>query len=101
MVDLLGMFRRRPAKRKPQGFARAPGDITSLGEGFGSMVASPVRDAPPIAREAPGPRIDPSSADPRPERAPPAAEQPRPRPKAKADGASGAAQLLRRPGYLA
>jgi lipopolysaccharide export system ATP-binding protein len=101
MVDLLGMFRRRPAKRKPQGFARAPGDITSLGDGFGSMVASPVRDAPPIAREAPMPRVDPSYADPRPERAPPPAEQPRPRPKAKADGASGAPQLLRRPGYLA
>ncbi|HVX74661.1 MAG TPA: LPS export ABC transporter ATP-binding protein [Bradyrhizobium sp.] len=96
MVDLLGMFRRRSAKRKSQSFGRAHDDITSLGDGFGSMLASPVRDAPPMAR------IDPSYADPRTERPSPAAERPRPRPKAKTTGAAaGAPQLLRRPGYLA
>ncbi|HUN99154.1 MAG TPA: LPS export ABC transporter ATP-binding protein [Bradyrhizobium sp.] len=100
MVDLLGMFRRRPAKGKSQKFARAQDDIASFGDGFGQMLTSPVRDAPPIAREAPAPRVDPSYADPRLERTLPPAEKPRPRPKAKA-GTSGAPQLLRRPGYLA
>jgi lipopolysaccharide export system ATP-binding protein len=100
MVDLFGMFRRRPAKRKPQGFAHAPDGIASFGDGLGAMLNGPVRDAPPIAREAPVPRADPSFAEPRAERAP-RAERPRPRPQAKADGASGAPQLLRRPGYLA
>ena len=53
MVDLLGMFRRRTAKRSPQGFARAREDITALGDSMGDMLTSPVRDAPPMAREAP------------------------------------------------
>ena len=53
MVDLLGMFRRRPAKRSPPGFARARADITALGDSMGDMLTSPVRDAPPLAREAP------------------------------------------------
>ena len=96
MVDLLGMFRRRPAKRSP-GFARSRDDITALGDSFGEILTSPVRDAPPIARDAPVPRIDPPS---RPERAPPA-EKPRPSPKAKTNGAAAAPQLLKRPGYLA
>jgi lipopolysaccharide export system ATP-binding protein len=52
MVDLLGMFRRRPAKRG-KGFARPREDITALGSSFGGMLTSPVRDAPPIARDAP------------------------------------------------
>ncbi|MCC8935265.1 LPS export ABC transporter ATP-binding protein, partial [Bradyrhizobium sp. Arg68] len=54
MVDLLGMFRRRPAKRSP-GFARSHDDITALGDSFGDMLTSPVRDAPPMARAAPVP----------------------------------------------
>src|SRR3977135_1320029 len=53
MVDLLGMFRRRPAKRSPPGFARTRADITVLGDSMGEMLASPVRDAPSIARDAP------------------------------------------------
>ena len=53
MVDLLGMFRRRPAKRGPPGFARSRADITALGDTIGDMLTSPVRDAPPIARDAP------------------------------------------------
>jgi lipopolysaccharide export system ATP-binding protein len=56
MVDLLGMFRRRPAKRG-RGFARSRGDITALGDSFGDMLTSPVRDAPPMAREAPIPSV--------------------------------------------
>ncbi len=47
------MFRRRPAKRSPPGFARARADITALGDSIGEMLTSPVRDAPPIARDAP------------------------------------------------
>jgi hypothetical protein len=50
MVDLLGMFRRRPAKRGRVGFARTRDDITALGDSIGNMLTSPVRDAPPIAR---------------------------------------------------
>src|ERR1700726_890098 len=87
MVDLLGMFRRRPAKRSPPGFARARADITALGESMGEMLASPVRDAPPIVRDAP--LLKPE---------PPRAEQPRPR--AKANGAT-APRPTQRAGYLA
>jgi lipopolysaccharide export system ATP-binding protein len=50
MVDLLGMFRRRPPKR--QGFARPPADITGYGGAVGALLTTPVRDAPPIARMA-------------------------------------------------
>jgi lipopolysaccharide export system ATP-binding protein len=50
MVDLLGMFRRRA--RKPQGFARSHADITALGDSIGDMLTQPVRDAPPIVRDA-------------------------------------------------
>ena len=52
MVDLLSMFRRRPAKPGPSGFARSREDITALGDTIGDMLTSPVRDAPPMAREA-------------------------------------------------
>ena len=52
MVDLLGMFRRRAVKRSPQGFARPRADITALGDTMGDMLTSPVRDAPPMARDA-------------------------------------------------
>jgi lipopolysaccharide export system ATP-binding protein len=57
MVDILGMFRRRPAKRT--GFARPRDDITALGDAFGDMLSNPVRDAPPIARDNPAPRLEP------------------------------------------
>jgi len=50
------MFRRRPAKRG-KGFARSREDITALGDSFGDMLTSPVRDAPPMAREAPVPSV--------------------------------------------
>ena len=57
MVDLLGMFRRRPAKR-PAGFGRSREDITALSDSFGDMLSQPLRDAPPIAREGSAPPID-------------------------------------------
>jgi len=121
MVDLLGMFRRRPAKRGRVGFARTREDITALGDSIGNMLTSPVRDAPPIARAASisGPDLPFS---------PPVAELPRdysrepqlelpaeqpsqpssrlrarpakPANQAKSNGSAGQ-QLLRRPGYLA
>jgi lipopolysaccharide export system ATP-binding protein len=123
MVDLLGMFRRRPAKRGKAGFARAREDITALGESFGNMLKSPVRDAPPIAREAAMSGIDlPHAELPREyprdlQRQPPREnqrenqreqpQQPRPRARpakparpAKTNGSAGP-QLLRRPGFLA
>jgi len=121
MVDLLGMFRRRPAKRG-KGFARSHDDITALGDSFGDMLTSPVRDAPPIAREAAAPGFSPRASsvaelpperqwDPQRElpREAPAQRRPPPQPRqkpakparaAKGNGSAGP-QLLRRPGYLA
>ena len=101
MVDLLGMFRRRSAKRSPAGFARSREDITALGDSFGDMLTSPVRDAPSKARSAslPGldlPRQQSSVEPPREERPRPRAQAPRP----KADGGE-APRLIKRPGFLA
>ena len=104
MVDLLGMFRRRPAKRSGRGFARSREDITALGDSFGNMLTSPVRDAPSIARDAVtglelthAPTLELPQEQSR--------NQPQPRRKAKPTKprGNGAAvpQLLRRPGYLA
>jgi lipopolysaccharide export system ATP-binding protein len=87
MVDLLGMFRRRPAKRSAPGFARTRADITALGDTIGEMLSSPVRDAPPIAREAPLPK-------------PHAPRKEKPRPRAKTNG-GGVPQVMQRTGYLA
>jgi len=109
MVDLLGMFRRRPAKRPP-GFARPREDITALGDSIGDMLTSPVREAPPLSRDPPpmirdAPLLDPLS---RPE--PPRAEKPRPAEKSrppertkprKSNGAAAAPRLTQRAGYLA
>nr|HEV8008423.1 LPS export ABC transporter ATP-binding protein [Bradyrhizobium sp.] len=91
MVDLLGMFRRRPAKRGPAGFARSHADITVLGDAMGDMLSAPVRDAPPLARQAPAPKPE----APRP-------EKPRPAPpRAKTNGAAAPPRLATRAGYLA
>jgi lipopolysaccharide export system ATP-binding protein len=105
MVDLLSMFRRRPAKRGPPGFARSREDITALGDTIGDMLTSPVRDAPPMAREA-----IPVARDvglPRPNAPAPPAENPRPPKspskspsKSKVNGAT-APRLTKRAGYLA
>ncbi len=92
MVDLLGMFRRRPAKRSSPGFARAHVDITALGDSMGEVMTSPVRDAPPLARAAPVQQLDL-----------PRAEKPR-RPPAKSPARTSAAAAPRptpRAGYLA
>jgi lipopolysaccharide export system ATP-binding protein len=99
MVDLLGMFRRRPAKRSPTGFARPRADITALGDSIGGMLTSPVRDAPPIARDAP----TISREAPVPKVEPPRTERPRPPPAArpKTNGAGAAPRSTQRPGYLA
>jgi lipopolysaccharide export system ATP-binding protein len=95
MVDLLGMFRRRPAKRSPAGFARTHADITALGDTMGDMLSAPVRDAPPLARQAPVPKVEAARVEaPRP-------EQPRPAPRAKTNGAAAAPRLATRAGYLA
>jgi lipopolysaccharide export system ATP-binding protein len=117
MVDLFGMFRRRPAKRGRSGFARPHGDITAVDDDPLGMLASAVRDAPPIAREAAVPAG--AVQQPAPGAEYPVAEKPRIRPKAarpaqppnkqpnrkpaqpgSANG-SGGPQLLRRPGFLA
>jgi lipopolysaccharide export system ATP-binding protein len=89
MVDLFGMFRRRPAKRGPPGFARSRVDITAVNNSVGQMLTSPVRDAPPIARDAP--LLKPEL---------PRAEKPRP-PAARTNSGAAAPRLTRRPGYLA
>jgi lipopolysaccharide export system ATP-binding protein len=100
MVDLLGMFRRRTVKRGPPGFARPREDITALGDSMGDMLSSPVRDAPPMARDAPELKLDtPRAEAPRAEKPPPA-EKPR-SPRPKANGAAAAPRLTQRAGYLA
>ena len=103
MVDILGMFRRRPAKRGGRGFARSHEDITALGDSFGDMLTSAVRDAPPIARDAVnGLELTQASTLELPREQ--ARGQPQARRKAKPAkprGSAAAPQLLRRPGYLA
>jgi lipopolysaccharide export system ATP-binding protein len=111
MVDLLGMFRRRPAKRGSAGFARSRDDITALGDSFGEMLTNPVRDAPPIARAASLPGLE---LPPQPDVAPPREERPRaraqasgsrpPNPKSATPTRSSGAAVPRpakRPGFLA
>jgi len=96
MVDLLGMFRRRPAKRGPPGFARTRADITAIEDALGNMLNSPVRDAPPLARDmSPLPRDVPQ---PRPSA--PAAPAAKPRARARANGAT-APRPAAQTGYLA
>src|SRR5260370_39979713 len=81
------MFGRRPAKRRPPGLAGGRGDITALGDTMGEMLTSAVRDAPPIARDAPLPKLHAPRTE-------------KPRPRAKTNGAA-APQLAQRAGYLA
>jgi lipopolysaccharide export system ATP-binding protein len=105
MVDLRGIFRRRSAKRGPPGFARSREDITALGDTFGDMLTSPVRDAPPTARAAPVPGLELSMPQPAAEALRAEAPRPSPSPKpgkpaGKTNGA-GAPRLIKRPGYLA
>jgi lipopolysaccharide export system ATP-binding protein len=95
MVDLLGMFRRRARKRGPQGFARSHPDITALSDSVGGMLTQPVRDAPPIARDAV--RETPPLLSREPPPAPPA-EKPRPR---SAGNGAAAPRFAAKAGYLA
>jgi lipopolysaccharide export system ATP-binding protein len=95
MVDLLGMFRRRPAKRNPPGFARTRGDITSLEDAMEMLQQKPVRDAPPLARD--GSR---GAAPPRQETRQEARQPEKPRSRAKTNGATAPRQAPRA-GYLA
>jgi len=96
MVDLFSMFRRRPAKRGRPGFAR---DITDLGGSVGGLVPSPVRDAPPIARDQPrAPDQFQGDYQPEPPRSP--AVHPA-RAAANRSNGAGGPQLLKRPGFLA
>jgi lipopolysaccharide export system ATP-binding protein len=96
MVDFLGMFRRRAPKRGQHGFARSHSDITALGDSIGDLLTSPVRDAPPLSREAP--RDVPHA---------PGAKKPTPqpetaKPRGKSNGvAASAPRLATRAGYLA
>ncbi|MBT1511229.1 LPS export ABC transporter ATP-binding protein [Bradyrhizobium sp. SRL28] len=101
MVDLFGMFRRRPVKRGSPGFARSRDDITALGDSFGDMLASPVRDGPPMARAASLPALD--LPQPQSGAEPPREDRPRPRAQAPRPKASGgeAPRLIKRPGFLA
>src|SRR5262249_41536418 len=106
MMDFLSMFRRRPAKRGKQGFGRPRGDITTIQDSLEDLLPNAVRDAPPIAREAPMPGYSPSRPPEPSANVRPPQDRPRQRPQpaarpAKTNGASGAPQLLRRPGYLA
>ena len=93
------MFRRRPAKRGAPGFARSRDDITALGDSFGDMLKSPVRDAPPMARSAALPGLELPT---QPEVEPPRDDRPRPRaqPRPKANGGE-VPRPIKRPGFLA
>jgi lipopolysaccharide export system ATP-binding protein len=100
MVDLFSMFRRRPAKRGRPGFARQ--DITALGDSVGGLVPSPVRDAPPIARDQP--RASDQfqgdyEADYQAE--PPRVQSVHPLRNAAKSNGTGGPQFLKRPGFLA
>jgi lipopolysaccharide export system ATP-binding protein len=109
MMDFLGLFRRRPAKRGKQGFGRprAAGDITDMDESLEELLSGTVRDAPPIAREAPVAGYDaPRPSEPTQNVRQPQQDRPRQRPKAAARPArtsngAAASQLLQRPGFLA
>ena len=101
------MFRRRPAKRGPAGFARSRDDITALGDSFGDMLTNPVRDAPPMARAAPLPGLEvprslpPAVEPPRQERPRPQAQAPRAHTQTPKTNGAAAPRGIKRPGYLA
>ena len=102
MVDFLGMFRRRAPKRGQHGFARSHTDITALGDSIGDLLTSPIRDAPPLSREAPRdvPHIPAPAA--RKPAVQPAPQPEKAKPRAKTNGAAAPApRLATRAGYLA
>jgi lipopolysaccharide export system ATP-binding protein len=102
MVDLFGMFRRRPAKRSPPGFARTRPDITSLEDAMDSLT-NPVRDAPRIARDGvrdPAPPRPETRQETRHETRQETQQAEKPRPRARTNGAA-APRATPRAGYLA
>jgi lipopolysaccharide export system ATP-binding protein len=90
MVDIFGKFGRRPAKRGPQGAARARDDITALD----ASMDDPLAMLADTVSEQSRPRINP--------RSPQNTEtlQRKAKPTKPANNAGGP-QLLRRPGFLA
>ena len=54
------------AETRPPGFGARAWDITALGDSVGDLLTSPVRDAPPIARDASRPPPKPQSPRPGP-----------------------------------
>jgi lipopolysaccharide export system ATP-binding protein len=88
------MFRRRPAARLKGLRVRAT--HPALGDSFGDMLTSPVRDAPSKAfRLLPGLELPPP-----PDVEPPREPRPRAQPRPKANGGE-APRPIKRPGYLA
>src|SRR3954452_20222905 len=101
MVDLLGMFRRRPAKRGAQGSSRRRDDITAIDDPFNDTYQDdPLAALADSVRGQPTTRINPRS----PQNTEQIQRKPRPStslvPKPRGNG-SGGPQLLRRPGFLA
>ncbi|XUM23702.1 LPS export ABC transporter ATP-binding protein [Bradyrhizobium oligotrophicum S58] len=102
MVDLLGMFRGRPAKRGQRGSSRRRDDITAMDDPFGNSYSDdPLAALADSVRDETVPRINPRSPQntEQIQRKRPAS-QPMPA-KPRNNGAAGAPQLLRRPGFLA
>ncbi|WP_284418549.1 MULTISPECIES: LPS export ABC transporter ATP-binding protein [unclassified Bradyrhizobium] len=101
MVDLLGMFRGRPAKRGQRGSARRRDDITSMDDPFGnSFNDDPLAALADSVRDDTTPRINPRSPQntEQIQRKRPASQ---PMPAKPRSNGSGGPQLLRRPGFLA
>ena len=101
MVDLIGMFRRRPAKRSPQGSARRRDDITAMNDPFGNSYGDdPLAALADSVRDEATPRINPRSPQntEQIQRKRPASQ---PMPAKPRGNGSGGPQLLRRPGFLA
>src|ERR1700716_4264568 len=98
MVDLFGMFRRRPAKRNPPGFARTRPDITSLEDAMDSLT-NPARDAPRIARDGVRDPAQPRRKT-RQETRQETRQAEKPRPRARTNGAA-APRATPQAGYLA
>src|SRR5204862_4288905 len=71
----------------PAGFGRARAGVAARGDSIGEGLNGAGRDAPPIVRDAPLRKPEPSRA-----------EQPKPR---RSNGAGAAPRLTKRPGYLA
>jgi len=108
MVDLFGMFRRRPRRRAAKGFARSGPDITALGEDAAGILSA-VRDAPLLGRngsssvlELPRPAAEaPSSSTASRSNAGPAAKSNASSTSKSNERSNGDARRATRPGYLA